>query len=141
MRVRARGGVAAAGAALALAAMAGVAYAEGNFSWYTQSVSKGFNSRTWTKNSSLGATVINEYSCQFNYPSGGSFVTYQLTREQPWYKPDQDLGHLQSPCFSNGWSGNSYRNFGAPGPSNYHFTYIDTDNPNQYMNATGAVAY
>ena len=81
-------------AAAAVLAGAIPAHAEGSFSSSMSAVRTGFDSRTWTdKNSDSVSTYISLTGCD-NGGLGAKVTNtqLQLTREKPFYEPDEDRG-------------------------------------------------
>jgi hypothetical protein len=107
-------------AAVAGALIAGMqpALAEGSWTSYMQGVLVGFDSRTWTDhNSDSVSTHVYLYGC-----SGWTF-NLQLTRETPWYEPDEDRGHRA--YWNCGRTSGETRYWGDQPSGDYHFSVID----------------
>lgn len=95
------------------------AYAEGSWSSYITGASTGFNSRTWTdRNADVTSTTIRFDGCvnNINKPVKAD-VTLQLTRETPWYQPDENRGRKVLYCSSS-----DTKSWGRQPSGNYHFT-------------------
>ena len=99
----------------ALFAFAQPAYAEGGFTSYMKGVREGFDSRTWTdKNRDTQATQILLASCT-------RALRLQLTREKPWYLPDENRGTRAY------WDDPQTRSWGRQPSGDYHFTVVNYD--------------
>ena len=104
--------------------MAGVmavpAAAEGSFTSSFSGWLPGKNSRTWSDgNRDANSTLITLGGCRAE-PNATVRVTFrlQLTRETPWYTPDQSKGRKDFACFSSPVTGN----WGRQESGSYHFT-------------------
>ena len=108
-----------------LLAMAGFiaspAFAEGSFSSYFRGWLPGTSSRTWSdQNRDADATRITLGGCHA-VSSGAVPITpqLQLTRETPWYLPDDNRGRKSFEC----WSQPSVtQSWGRQPSGTYHFT-------------------
>jgi len=110
-------GVAAATATLLLGAP--LVAAEGSFNSSMSGVLTGFTSRTWgDRNSDGNATRITLRNCTHNWsPQAPKSSELQLTRETPWWQPDENRGRKTFNCGSSATG-----DWGRQGNSSYHFT-------------------
>ena len=101
-----------------LLSFTGAAFAEGSWSSYLSAVATDFNSRTWAdKNSDAANTTIRFDNCREHSGATFSNTEVQLTRETPWYEPDENRGRKTFTCYST-YTGN----WGRQPSSSYHFT-------------------
>lgn len=96
-----------------------VAYAEGGWSSYMTGVLTGFNSRTWQdQNIDSTSTSITFSGCTNNInPYHGVNAEVQLTRETPFYQPDESQGRRSLNC-----GGSDTKYWGRFPAGSYHFT-------------------
>lgn len=110
-------------AALAVA-LAAPALAEGSFSSSITGAYAPFNSRTWTDNNNdATSTHVTFQNCNDQYTSASynDHAKIQLTRETPWYQPDENKG--QDTLYCKNTSDTAY--FGRVSSGNYHFTIVN----------------
>lgn len=113
----------AAGVMLASIGIAGPALAaEGSWTSSMSGVLTYFDSRTWTDhNSTTNSTNITLGYCYDDRGPSSPYTTstqLQLTKEAPWYLPDENRGRKNFAC-----DGRMYTNAWGQQPSgNYHFT-------------------
>lgn len=102
----------AAGIAVAVLAVVGPAKAEGSFSSYMTNVRDGFDSRTWSDHNN--DTVSTHIRLSGVTKAG---FCLQLTREKPWYEPDENRGIRDF-----GYGGTQY--YGRQPSGSYHFSDV-----------------
>jgi hypothetical protein len=115
---------AAAAAAVAAVMAMPMAFAEGSFSSYMTAVYPGFSSRTWTDhNSDSQSTNIELATCFWNPQHMGlKNLTLQLTKQEPWYLPQQNRGRRNYVCPTG-----STQAWGRQPSGSYHFTLVDVN--------------
>jgi hypothetical protein len=85
----------------------------------------GKNSRTWANNTS-NDTVITTSDCNLSWPEWyasadtKNTIDLQLTRQTPWWQPDENKGVRRFSCGDKAVSAN----FGDPNNGDYHFTLV-----------------
>lgn len=99
--------------------MAPVAWAEGSWTSYIHGAMTGFDSRTWTDGATDGdATKIRFDDClDINHPFETPSTEVQLTRQTPWWWPDEDRGRKMLHCLITDTG-----NWGWQPVGGYHFT-------------------
>jgi hypothetical protein len=100
--------------------MAVPAAAEGSFSSSFSGWLPGKSSRTWSDdNRDANSTLVTLGGCRAE-SNTAIRVTFrlQLTRETPWYTPDQNKGRKDFACSSRSVTGN----WGRRSAGSYHFT-------------------
>lgn len=109
--------------------MAAPAAAEGSFTSYFSGWLPGKHSRTWgDSNRDANSTLITLGGCRAS-ANVTVRVTFrlQLTRETPWYTPDQNKGRKDFACYSKSVTGN----WGRQSSGSFHFTLTHV-NGDQY---------
>ena len=105
---------------LAVASLASPALAEGAWHSYLDKVLPGFDSRTWRDGDiDANSTNIGFTNCYGTAQSGH----VQLTREKPWYMPDENRGVKHFWACSGGRS--QIEAYGRQPSGSYHFTVVD----------------
>jgi hypothetical protein len=110
------------------------ALAEGTWQSYIDGFRVGDKSRTWSKQVNDGwSTNITFVDCKVHGYSTAT-VRIQLTRETPWYQPDENMGRQNYSCSG---SGTIHRVWDQPPHNNdYHFvaTHLagSSSSSNQY---------
>ena len=97
--------------------LGGTALAEGTWVGHIHGAKPGFNSRSWTDRNSDGLrTTIRFQGCT------ARTVEVQLTRETPWWQPDENRGRRTLEC-----AGSDREFWGDEEAGNYHFTITNFD--------------
>lgn len=119
MSTRSRGGTIAIAVALMVGLLAPAASAEGSFDSDMTSVLTGFSSRTWSdRNADAAATRITLRGCTHDWaPGAPKSAELQLTRETPWWQPDENRGRKTFNCAAS-----ATQDWGRQPSSSYRFT-------------------
>lgn len=106
-------------ASLATLAIASPAAAEGSWSSSITDALTGFNSRTWADNNNdANATKITFKNCTHNWGSATpKSAEVQLTRQTPWYQPDDNRGRKTLNCGTSATG-----DWGRQSSGSFHFT-------------------
>ena len=107
--------------ALVVLMLAPAAMAEGSWTSSITNALTGFDSRSWTDNNSDSAnTTIQFNNCEDDWTAIEPDNTQiQLTKETPWYEPDENRGRFVSDCENSDTD-----NWGDEPSGSYHFTII-----------------
>ena len=117
--------------------------AEGTWYSYIDGFRVGDKSRSWSKNVTDGYNTVILLDKCYVHGQPSTNVRIQLTRETPWYQPDENVGRNDYHCTG---SSSPFRVWGEPGAGEtYHFvaTHVagSTSTVNQYSTclSTGCV--